>query len=203
MQFTRLWVGVVLGGTTLMAGCGSIQSLLPDRSVSNPLRLQGTSHGLVVTGSNATLDATAGPFANIGDLPLNPRNLKVDQALSTPVVLTGSSVTPTSITLTNIALAITVRDQNGTFAVLTPSVIPGPVTLTHTGGSNYAITGTPPDFPTIETGGKTGQVLSILTGGGTNTVSTTFSATVNSSPAITNGSVLTFTFGQQDGTLVF
>ena len=94
----------------IVPGCGALSALIPDQNVSNPFKLQNTSQALTVSGSTVSATQTSAPFDNIGSLPVNPKDLKVDQALSPSVTVSGASSLPSTITLSNLSLTVTLTD---------------------------------------------------------------------------------------------
>ena len=192
---------------SLLAGCGAVSSLIPDQSVRDPLKLNNV-------GIRATIGETrvigraeklAGPFANIGSLPLNPRDFRILQPIRSIVRVTVPSGTlPPALTLRDISLTLTVIDANGAEVTLDPATLPGPIECERIEGTvaDYALK-LGPYILDQNLGGKKDAVLNILRSGGENFVKGVLIVDVLSAPTLPDGSTITFWFEEGTGVVEF
>ena len=191
----------------LLTGCGAVTSLVPDQNVRDPLKLNNVNMRATigetrVIGSGERL---AGPFANIGSLPLQPRNFRILQPIrSSCRISVPSGSLPPELTLTDMSLTLTLSDADGREVTLDPATLSGPIQCTR-------IDGTAADYelklgPYVlqeDLGGKKDLVLSILRTGGENFVRGILILDVASNPTLPNGSTLTFWVEEGTGVIEF
>ena len=192
----------------LMAGCSMF---IPDQEVPDPLGLDGQAISIQVDDGPAVFAAALQPQAtgtaivtgSIGDfedpLPIQPKTYTVSQPLASTAQVTTSGDYPETIVLSGLELSVTISDSDNELVVsLQPS---GSATLTHTGGGSYSVSTT--SFSVSITGSQMTGLNTLLTGGGTNTVTGELQVTSTSTPDLPGGSVILLYFGTAEGTIGF
>ena len=207
MKFRHVLLSIpCLSSVAVLAGCGALAFLVPDQHPRDPLKLNDFPMELVVAPATGTasIEKTFPSFKNLSNPPINPHSFEVNQPVKPGFVVDVSSGTslPDTITLSNIQFAITATDTDGRIVTIPPSILPASITLTHGIGKNYSFTGTEPIFH-ISPADQTSQLLSLLTGGGDNTIKAKLSFNLVSIPALPAGTVLTLRFDEGTSTVKF
>ena len=192
---------------TALSGCGAIKGLIPDQHLRDPLRLNNVSIRAVVgeTRVLARAEKLAGPYANIGDVPISPSNFRIDQPIRTTCRVTvPSGDLPAELVLRDLSLTFTVTDTDGRTITLDPATLAGPIHCTRIEGTtaDYEM-GIGPYVLSEDLGGKRDALLDILRSGGENNVSGVLTLDIASSPTLPNGSTITFWFQEGTGVATF
>ncbi|MEP6754097.1 MAG: hypothetical protein ABJA67_01245 [Chthonomonadales bacterium] len=190
----------------MLSGCGALAFLVPDQHPRDPLKLNDVPMELVVAPATGTasIEKTFPSFKNLSNPPVNPHSFEVNQPVKPGFVVTAPAGTPLpdTITVSNIQFAITATDTDGRIVTIPPSVLPANITLTHGVGNAYSFTGPEPIFH-ISPADHTSQLLSLLTGGGDNTIKAKLSFNLVSTPSLPAGTVLTLRFDEGTSTVKF
>ena len=209
MRIRNRALAAAAGALFALSGCGAIAGLVPDQTFRDPLKLNGVSIRAIVgdTGASARAEQLSGPYPNLSSLPLTPRDFRIDQPIRS--IIRVKPVTPVelppTVTLRNIKFTLTVTDTDGRVIELPPAVLPGPIVCTRIAGTDpadYEMTGGPYVL-SAKLGDKKDALLSILQGGGENTVKGVLTYDVESNPTLPNGTVVTFWFEEGQGVASF
>lgn len=189
-----------------LTGCGALAFLIPDQHPRDPLRLSNYPMEVVVApaGNTATLDKTFPAFHNISNPPVSPHSFTMDQPVKPGFVVDvpAGTVLPDTITLSNVQFSLVATDTDGRIVTIPPSLLPANIVLTHGLDKSYSFTGADPIFH-IAPADHTSQLLSLLTGGGDNTIKATLSFAIQSTPPLPSGTIITLRFEEGTSTVKF
>ena len=196
----------VLPILTFLSGCGALAFLVPDQHPRDPLKLNDYPMEVVVapSGNTATIEKTFATFHNLSNPPINPHSFSVDQPVKPDFVLDAPAGTtlPPTITISNVQFSVVATDTDGRVVTIPPSLLPANIVLIHGTDKNYSFTGPEPIFH-ISPADHTSQLLSLLTGGGDNSIKATLSFSLVSTPPLPAGAVLTLRFDEGKSTVKF
>lgn len=207
IRFKRPVGLLVLSGLTMLSLLlGACSLLIPDQTINDPLGIEGAKVDVAVGAGSSALTTLAtgtgtasGSFEDIST-PISPASFSVTLPFAgTATVVASSGPQPATITLSDFVLKVTVSDaQNTASFTLTPSVS---ATLTQTSGTTYSISN-------VSISGALGSsevasLNTVITGGGTNSVTATLTLTATSSPDLPAGSTISLTFQGTTATIGF
>ncbi len=156
----------------VLSGCGAvnsaINSVIPE--VNNMANLNGQIVETVIGSGRATISGSVSATANFNDQTLEQVSklnaLILKQSLSdATVTMPGSAAAPTTFSLRNITLKVTLSDGEGARSVDASATVAGPVTFTRQGSTNTYVPTAKVEISNIKFSGETfSTVIGIVTG---------------------------------------